>query len=215
MKRLLFPILFMTLLAIASTLVYADSGTGTIRISPALPTMLTSPATFEIWIQGAAQPPTQDPHILLVMTQASWQGLSGNVVVTWTGGSTSFSSGDFIPTDTGFVPADVGTTSGGRYTAAALQDKLGVPHSENIYYAHRSFLSGSITQTPQEFTVTASSTALRMLVLAIGKNPGGSLFNNKVPPTIPGFVVPELAPVLLALASFSALGLYAVKRRKH
>jgi hypothetical protein len=51
-----------------------------------------------------------------------------------------------------------------------------------------------------------------MLVYAIGKS--GTDFDNKVPPTIPGFVVPELGPILLALASFSALGLYSLKRRE-
>jgi hypothetical protein len=53
-----------------------------------------------------------------------------------------------------------------------------------------------------------------MLVYAIGKTEGSTLFDSKVPPTRPGFVVPELGHVLLALASFSAFALYAVKRRK-
>jgi len=214
MKRLLLSVLVITLLAMVGSPVFAE-GEGTIRISPALPVMLTSPATFEVWIEGAAQPPTTDPHILLVMTQASWAGLTGNVVVSWTGGGgpLSFSSANFIAVKTGFVLPS-GTTHGGRYTVASLQDRLGVSHSDYVYYAHGSFLSGPITQTPQTFTITVSSTNLRMLVYAIGKNPGGSLFNNKVPPTIPGFVVPEVAPVLLALASFGALALYALKRRK-
>jgi len=114
---------------------------------------------------------------------------------------------------TGFVPPS-GTTSGGRYTVASLQDHLGRPHSENVYYALGSFLAGPITDEPQSFTVELTSTHPRVLVYAIGKSGDSSLFNNKVPPTIPGFVLPELGPVLLALASFSALGLYAVKRRK-
>jgi len=212
MKRLFLLVLVITLLGIVASPVFA-AGEGTIRISPALPVMLTSPATFQVWIEGAGQPPTTDPHILLVMTQASWTGLTGNVVVDWTGGSISFSSVDFTAVNTGYVLPS-GTTPGGRYTVASLQDRLGVSHSDNVYYAHGSFLSGLITQTPQTFTITASSTNLRMLVYAIGKNPGGSLFNNKVPPTIPGFVVPELGPALLALASLSAFALYAVKRRK-
>jgi len=91
---------------------------------------------------------------------------------------------------------------------------MGRPHSENVYCALGSFLAGPITHIPQSFTVTFESTHPRMLVYAIGKSGSSTLFNNKVPPTIPGFVLPELGPVILALASFSALGLYAVKRRK-
>jgi hypothetical protein len=51
-----------------------------------------------------------------------------------------------------------------------------------------------------------------MLIYAIGKS--STCFDNKVPPTIPGFVVPEPGTILLALASFGALGLYSLKRGK-
>lgn len=54
-----------------------------------------------------------------------------------------------------------------------------------------------------------------MLVYAIGKsNPNSNVFDVRVPPSIPGFVIPDLAPMLLATASFSAFGLYGIKRRK-
>jgi hypothetical protein len=82
-----------------------------------------------------------------------------------------------------------------------------------VYYAFGPFLADPITGEPQSFTVELTSTHPRMLVYAIGKSGDSNLFNNKVPPTIPGFVLPELGPALLALAAFSALGLYVVKRR--
>jgi len=186
--------------------------TGTIRISPALPEMTESPAEFTIWVEGAGNP-TTDQHILLVMTTASFEGLSGDVMVEWEGGSASFPDSAFTAAKTGWVPTS-GTTPGGRYTVASLQDHLGVPHSENIYYAHGSFLENDLTHDPQEFTVTLPSSDPRMLVYAIGKSEGSDLWDNKVPPTIPGFVVPELGPVLLATASFGALAVYAIKRRK-
>jgi hypothetical protein len=47
-----------------------------------------------------------------------------------------------------------------------------------------------------------------------GASVASDLFDARVPPTIPGFVVPELVPLLLASSSFAALGLYAVKRRR-
>jgi len=214
MKRLILVGIAITLILIAISPVLG-AGKGTIRISPALPVMVKSPATFEIWIEGAAQSPTQDPHILLVMTKSSYDGLTGDVVVTWIGSGSpkSFSKADFTAVKTGFVPPS-GAEEGGRYTVASLQDHLGVEHSEDVYYALGAFLSGPITQAPQEFTVTLPSKDPRMEVYAIGKLVGECLFSNKVPPTIPGFVVPELAPVLLASASFSALAVYAFKRRK-
>jgi hypothetical protein len=109
---------------------------------------------------------------------------------------------------------DSGAEEGGRYTVASLQDRLGVPHSEDVYYAYGLFLAGPITQTAQTFDITLPSTDQRMLVYAIGKTGDSTNFDNKVPPTIPGFLVPELGPILLALASFSAFAVYAVKRRK-
>jgi len=186
--------------------------TGTIRIDPALPIMLESPAEFEIWVQGAGNP-TSDPHILLVMTEASHHDLTGDVVVSWSSGSTSFSAADFTPVTTGFVPPS-DTTPGGRYTVASLQDHIGVSHSEMIFYALGPFLSSALTHSAQTFQVTLPSTSPRMLIYAIGKTEGSEIFDAKVPPTIPGFVVPEVAPVLLAAASFGALALYAIKRRK-
>lgn len=176
----------------------------TIRISPALPMMVQSPAEFEIWVTNFD---TNDPNILLVMTESSYNGLTGDVVVTWTGGSTSFAKADFTPVNTGKICYDM-------YTVASLQSHLGVPHSENVWYAMGPFLPGPITQTLQTFTVTLPSADPRMLVYAIGKCKGSTTFNNSIPESIPGFVIFELAPAMLALASFSALGIYAVKQRK-
>lgn len=192
----------------------AKAPTGTIRIDPALPLMLESPADFEIWVQGAGNP-TTDPHILLVMTEACYAGLTGDVVVTWTGGSVSFSSGEFNATSKpGYVPPS-GTTEGGRYTVASLQDHIGVPSSEMIYYAYKPFLDGPLVHDPKSFTVTLPSTDPRMLVYAIGKTGDYEDFNSKVPPTIPGFVVPELASILLVIASFSAFILYLVRPKRY
>lgn len=212
MKKLIFLMPIICLLLIGAVPVFAaGNSTGGIRISPALPVMVKSPAPFETWLQPLNAPPATSPNIVLVMTKACYDGLSGSVVVTWTGGSTSFPKNAFIAAHTGYVPTS-GSTSGGRYTVGSFQDHLGVPHSENVYYAYGPFLAAPITQTHQSFTVALTSTHTRMLVYAIAK--GSTLFDQKVPPTIPGFVVPELAPVLLTFASFGALTLYAVKRRK-
>jgi hypothetical protein len=200
--KILIPLMAVILLVAVAGPVYA---LGTIRIQPANPTMISSPATFNV---SVTEHPADDPHIILVMTKACYNGLTGSVQITWSGGSTSFSAADFTSAKTGKVPP---STPGADYTVASLQDHLGVPHSEDVYYALGPFLAGPITQTKQTFVVTLPSTAPRMLVYAIGKS--STCFDNKVPTTIPGFVVPELGPILLALASFSALGLYSLRRK--
>lgn len=74
----------------------------------------------------------------------------------------------------------------------------------------------SIDTSPKTFTVTVSSPHINLLILAQGRS--GSLLtdplNSNTPFSGSTLVVPELGPILLALASFSALALYAVKRRK-
>jgi hypothetical protein len=202
----------MTLLAITANPVFGQ--VGTIRIEPhgsyyPSPIMLSSPATFNISVQRSADP-TTDPHILLVMTNSCYHGLTGTVNVTWTGGFIAFPK-PWTEVNTGYVPP-TGTVPGVRYQVSGLKDHLNI--SDSVWWAYGPFLADDITQTKQEFTVTLPSTDARMLVYAIGKTGETELFNNRVPPTKAGFVVPELGPVLLALASFSAFALFAIRRRR-
>ena len=74
---------------------------------------------------------------------------------------------------------------------------------------------------PKEVTVTLDSSAPRMLVYMQGSSKDESIstadhYDLKVPPTIPGFVVPEVAVgTVMAVASmFTALGLFAYKKRQ-
>jgi hypothetical protein len=209
--------------------VEACGGVGQIRIEPhstgyPTPIMLSSPATFNITVTNGI---SCYPIILLVMTNASYQGLTGPVLVNWTGGSISFSKASFtsVHANNAYVPPN-GTTNGARYRVSGLKEHLGVKGTadDTLWYAYRRFLQGPITTTPQTFTVTLPSTNPRMLVYALGKsscspcsfhvNCCPSLYDMKVPPSRPGLVVPDLAPVLLASASFSAFGLFAIKRKK-
>ena len=192
------------------------SGEGLIRLDPhgsyyPEPVMLESPATFGVYIQSG--PDALDPHIFLVMTQSCYNGLTADVTVDWEGGATpdltitawtmADDNGDKVPP---------GCLSGVAYTVASLKDHLGT--DEPVYWAFEPFLAGPITETPQNFTVTLESTDPRMMVYALGKAEGEELFTNKVPPTQPGFVVPEVATVLLAAASLSALGVYTLLRKR-
>jgi hypothetical protein len=210
-------IVFISLAVIALLAIAGPVFAATIRIDPHSstypnPVMLTSPATFKI---SDVSKTDYDPHILLVMTVASYNGLSGDVVVTWSGGSLTFHKADFkLASFGGGNKIPPGVANSAEYTVASCADHLGVS-GHDVYYAFGKFLANPITSTKQEFTITASSTALRMLVYAIGRecSPTAPL-NNKVPNTQPGLVVPELVPALLSLGSFSALGVYAIKRRR-
>jgi len=219
-KSLAMSVLFLlSLVLMLATVpcVAGQEGQGTIRIWPPLPTMLSSHATFEINCTAGT---TYDPHIFLVMTDSCHEGLTGDVTVDWTGDGTA----DLTITSeqwheetehTEGIKVPPGTTNGVGYTVASLMDHLET--TEPIWWAFKPFLDGApLTQTPQTFTVDLPSTDPKMLVYALGKtDPEDALFNNRVPPSIPGFMIPELSTILLAAASFSALALYALKRRKY
>ena len=203
---------------VALALLIVPAYAATIRIDPystGYPNavMLSSPATFNI---SDVSKIDYDPHIFLVMTNASYEGLSPEgVKVAWPGGiPIVFHKADFTyaaKAVTTKIPPGVTAD----YTVASCADHLGVSGAPGVYYAFGYFLANPISSTKQEFTITASSTALRMLVYAIGRKDSLTAnLNNNVPPTQPGLVVPEPAIVLLMLAPFAALGTYAIKRRK-
>lgn len=211
MRRILLVSLAIFLIASLSP-VFASGGTGEIRISPPMPTMLSSPATFNI---SVSQGVSYQPQLLLVMTNSSYYGLTGNVVVTWSNGTVSFAPGDFTGDNTnGDKVPPTGATNGASYTVASLKSHLGV--SNTIWWAYKPFLSGAIlTTTPISFTITLPSTSPKMLVYALGKsNSTATLFDMKVPNTKPGLVVPEVATLILAASPFAAFGLYAFKRKR-
>lgn len=228
MKKLVMVAIFLFLCGTAVYLFAQGSSTsepkcgkavGTIRIEPhgsyyPLPIMLKSPATFNISTMTSI---AYEPHILLVMTNASYQGLTGSVLVNWTGGSTSFPKESFTPVSNNneYIPTGA-VFEGARYRVSSLKEHLGVNGTEDdtLWYVFGPFLSGPITTTPQTFNVTLPSTNPRMLVLALGKSECSNEFDMRVPPSIPGFVVPNLAAILLTLSSFTAFVFYAIVRRK-
>ena len=232
MRRLVIAVVSIALLALfasSSTVGASGQATGALRITPhgsyyPEPVMLTSPATFNI--TAIDHVTAYDPNILLVMTNASYQGLMGDVMVEWEGGSRNFIKAQFtsVHLNSAHVPP-TGTTNGAWYTVASLKEHIGVNGTadDTLWYVYGPFLSRPIDQTPQNFTITLNSENPRMLVYAIAKTFSCNFFdiaccndfNTRVPPTQPGFVVPDAAPILLALASFSAFGIYAVKRRKN
>jgi hypothetical protein len=186
------------------------AGRGSLRISPAMPTMVSSPATFETWVQGKGH--VSDPHIFLVMTNSSYYGLTAAVKVEWAGGSLMIPTAAWTSETTNGNKVPPNTASGAWYTVGDLKSHLGT--TQQIWWAFQPFLSGqNITQTHTAFTVTLPSNNPRMLVYVVGKDANVGLYDVSVPDSIPGFVVFEPGPIFAMLALFSAFMVYAVKRR--
>jgi hypothetical protein len=192
------------------------TGSGLIRLDPhgsyyPEAVILESPATFNVYIQSGSD--AIDPHIFLVMTKSCYDGLTSDVTVDWGGGgSPDLTITSWTLADDNGDKVPPGCESGTGYTVASLKDHLDTDGP--VYWAFEPFLAGPITVTPQEFTVTIESTDPRMMVYALGKVEGSELFSNRVPPTQPGFVVPEVATVLLSAASLSAFAMYALLRKR-
>jgi len=226
-RRIVLVAFAMTIVLATVPFAYAGNATGTIRLGPLVwPIDVPSPADFQVWVEGEGDP-TNDPHVLLVMTEDCWNGLTGDVVVNWTGDSASFNKmTNFtgVTSNSEYVP-DSGTSQGARYTVASLKDHLsyglGEPISsdETIYWAMGAFLGGNpLTGIPQNFTVNLSSADPRMLVYVLGKYPGSDEFDNfirKVPPTAPGFIIPEIpfGTIAAFVVMFGALTIFAIKKK--
>ena len=217
MKKMRFGVLLLVLPILLLTVpVVLAQPTGTVRIEPALPVESTSPADFEVWVKPSGDP-TSDPHIFLVMTASCYAGLD-SVKIYWGAGEDP----DIVLTNDGVwteetvpgtkVPPD--TTNGAGYTVASLKDHLGT--TDSIYWAFVSILDGDdITQTPTPFTIILNSESPKMLVYILGETSGSSLFDNRVPPTIPGFVIPEPATIAAVVTPLIGLIGYAAHRRRH
>jgi hypothetical protein len=210
-KRASSMLVFLMLVGFSQICPIVLAGTGSLRINPAMPTTTKSPAAFETWVQGKGN--ASDPHVLLVMTNSSYYGLTADVKVEWTGGSLTVPKAAWSSdTDNGKkVPPD--TAPGAWYTVASLRSHLGT--TQRIWWAFQPFLTGqNITQTHVSFTVTLPSNDPRMLVYVLGKDAIPGLYDISVPDSIPGFVVFEPGPVFAMLALFSAFMVYAVKHNK-
>jgi hypothetical protein len=227
MKKLLLLLLGMALFMMFVSGACAACPGGELLISPhgsyyPLPIMLSSPATFTIESSNSTM--GIFPNIVLVMSKASFDGLTGPVIVEWTGTSgqsneSIFPKPSFQVAASGYIPDQTVTSfDSGRYNVSKLKERLGVNGTKDdaLYYNFGPFLGGSaIGRISREFTVTLPSTHARMLVLAVARSGVCTpFFNMRANPSGPGFIVPEPAPIFLATASIAAIGLYALNRRR-
>ena len=207
-KSLTLSVLALTLV-LSAYISIAFAGTGSLRIDPPLPYMNESPADFTVWVQG--QDTSYNPIILLAMTESCYNGLSGDPEVEWTGGSVTLSTW-YMETSNG-VKVPPMASNGAAYTVASLKDHLDT--SEPIYWAIAAILDGPIVPgETYELTVHLESSTPRMLVYVLGESVEGSgEYDTSVPPTIPGFVVPEvpLGTVLTLATMLGTVGVYKLR----
>ncbi len=223
-----YMMLGMVLLLISIPCVMAV-GTGLLKITPNYPTTSPSPTDFTVWCNSGS---SYDVEILLVVTEDCWSNMidSGAVTVKHEGLIiASFDPGHFTPvTGTGgvYVPPS-GASNGARYTVASLKDHLDYGMSEpldseaTIYWAMAPLLTTGddfdpLGESPEVLTITLNSGEPRMLVYLMGKSENnGELLDMSIPPTMAGFMVPEVAiGSIMAVASmFTALGLYTYKKK--
>lgn len=217
-KSLLLIVILISLsLAIPSIL----AARSIIVITPQWPIAQNTPAPLQISVNRPADP-TYDPHILLAMTVACWEGLPAApdvaVEVTWTGGSVTFLKTDFELLEGSPPPKVPHSGSDVQYTRSSLADHLGESGDSSVYWAMKPFPvppDGQLHTTSQTFTVTVYSTNPKILVYAIGKSDTLGNFDRWVPPTNPGFVIPEPATIVATATSLLALIVYATRRKKH
>ncbi len=203
-----FPMLIVTIVLVATPIVFA--GVGSLRIEPQLPIKSTSPADFEIWAESGT---AYFPHIFLVIPESCFLGLTGDTVVSWTGASSplTIEISDWIgPEDNNNLSLPSSASPG--YNVATLQAHI--PTSDPIYYVFEPILEGPLTSTKETITVELHSSEPEMLVYVLGKQTEESnYYDIRVPPTIPGFVIPEIPlGTLMGLASMMAALIIMIKR---
>jgi hypothetical protein len=190
------------------TFTFAFAGTGNIRIEPPLPIATESPAHFKVNVTGKDN--ANDPHVFLVITESCY--LTSPVAnVSWDGGFIVLSSWNMNNTNSAKLPP--GASNGAGYTVASLKSHLNTP--EPIYWSMASILGGSpiVPGEIYDLRVELDSDDPEMLVYVMGKSGSGE-FDMRVPPTIPGFVIPEI-PLgsLSALLTMAASAVYYLRKK--
>ena len=221
MKKYL--LLIISLLAISAPTVMAIS-TGGLRISPQWPIMVSSPSPFTVWAQSAN---SYDVNVLLVTTEECYSEFADAPAVVASVSENSLTieltKDDFTAATSNSEKVPGNTTPGAGYTVASLKDHLDyglstpIGSDDTIYWAIAP-LNFDLTTTPTTITVSEEGCSNpRMLIYLLGKSvDDATLFDMNVPPTNPGFMVPEITAgsIMAAATMFGALGLYTY-RKKH
>ena len=211
-----YVILSMVLLLISVPIVAAQ--TGGLRISPQWSVMVEPEYTFEVWCETGT---AYDVQVLLVITEDCYNGMADGNVVT-VDAVTAITKADFTAGAVSLNSLKVPPSSTDGYTVASLKDHLdeglatALTSTDTIYYALSDVVFDYLTGTKEDLYIKLDSTAPRMLVYLMGNLVDGSGdLDIRVPPTNPGFMVPEvvIGSIMAVAAMFTALGLYAYKKK--
>lgn len=179
---------------------------------PPDPVTVTSPATFYITVKEHT---AKNPQILFVMSEECYdEGINPIITISreWDPycPDGALKKDAFTWIEDGGVPGGIW---GDIYQAKSLRDHLGVPEEKGvgIWYAYVDMCVDEIKEEnpPYEITVTVNSPSPRVLVYVFGEE-------SKVPPTRPGFIIPEFTfgTVMSILALLSGLGVYSKFRKR-
>ena len=152
------------------------------------------------------------------MTDACWQDLILPVEIDFPDGGpdVKLGPGDFTAVSSGDVPP--GYLPGIRYQVSSLRDHLGIEGTTDpIHYALvpiPSSINGPTAKYPVE--ITLGSTSPKMLVYVFGSSVDDAEApkDMKVPPTNPGFMVPEPATIAAVVTPTLTMLAYAIYKRK-
>jgi len=184
------------------------------------PIITKSPANIIIFSTSGAHSPITNVWLILSINKDTYDHLVSII----TDITTSFAKSDFAEAVEAKIPPEAASPpypgSKDQYEVSAIKDALGT--TDKIYYAYKAFDISTITTTPQTFTLTVNApgvTKMRVLVLAIGYDEsldtkGDGVFNQKTPYSGSTLVIPEIATLALIASTFSALGIYGIKRIK-
>jgi len=216
-KRKIGLIVFPLLFALSIVTIVMGEPTGGLRIDPPLPEPSGTTAEFSISVIPSAVP-THHPHILLVITDSCHTTI-GPVSVAWAGGSITITSwhSETVPSvkvPYAINPGDPIATTGAGYTVASLMDHLET--TAPIWWACESILDDNdIGEGGATITVSFTSSHPKMLVYIMGSTSESNqvVLDTRVPPTIPGFMIPEL-PLGTITAVALMLGALTLAARK-
>jgi hypothetical protein len=216
MRRLKKGLLLLMPLLLFTTICVHVYATGLLAISPMWPTMTDTEENFEIWVKNGGT--AYYPQLLLVMTEPCYDGLTSVSIDFNDDGSIEETVTVFDTAASGNVP--VSYPEGIRYTVASLKDHLGIEGSPDpIYWILVDFPNGDTIEgdtDKYEVKITLNSENPKMLVYVYGKseNSETAVYDIKVPPTNPGFMVPEPATIAAVATPTLTLLAYALFKRK-
>jgi hypothetical protein len=229
-------LLLMVLPIVAAANNIQSGGASTIQVVPVgatetgSPIVTSTPANLIIYHTG--QGPITNVWFLIVINEPTYDKL---LCITYNG-KILLTKSDFklvteskIPPEApNWITAYPGSEC--QYEVKAIRSNMNEAKNNQLYYALK-YILPQITTSPTHFqlaVILSSPAKLKALVLALGtyypsfKVYGPSItclpicqpFNRNSSFSKSTFVLPEVATLAIIAAPFSALGLYAVKRKK-